>query len=238
MVPAGEPPRPVEAKVPALTAVWIKRLRVARTLTVLGVLVDSPGAHRLSEVADAAVFPLGGFGMLGIAHPSELRADCLTSLLKPNGAGFSHDWGNDVDGRAGGQIKASVTKNWSEVVQVISEKDFDNRYSPHAEWANINHRITPDLNVRLGRGVLPNLLATEQRKVGYANTWVKPPLEIYNFVPVSGDGGFDVTYKRHIKAVTQSLIGTTGGQALRNRTVALAKRGPAGLARIPLNMAQ
>jgi hypothetical protein len=167
-----------------------------------------PGAHSASEDSGAAMFLLSAFGMLGVVHSSESGADFATLDLKSNAAGFSHAWSNEIDGRAGGQIYASFTRNWSAVVQVISEQKFDNPYTPHVELTNINYQITLDLIVRFGWNPLPNFLVTEQRKVGYANTWVRRPLEIYKLAAVSGNDGVDVTYKRHIGAVTQSLIGT------------------------------
>jgi hypothetical protein len=184
--------------------------RTLKALPIVATLWHSMGAHSAGDDSDVPLFALSGFGTVGVVHSSESHADFATSLLRPNGAGFSHEWSDDVDSKVGGQIIASFAKDFTAVVQVISEQRFDNTYTPYLEWANIKYQVTPDLSVRLGRTVSPNFLVTEQRKVGYANPWLRPPLEIYNLVPISGNDGVDATYKLHIGAVTQSLLATYG----------------------------
>ncbi len=48
--------------------------------------------------------------------------------------------------------------------------------------------------MRLGRLPLPVFLVSDFRQVGYANTWIRPPIEVYGQVPLDNVDGLDVLY--------------------------------------------
>jgi Gram-negative porin len=157
-----------------------------------------------------SMFSLSGFGSLGLVHSSEDRADYTASVLAPNGAGFTHEWSPDVDSRLGAQATAHLMPQLSAMLQVIVEQDYDKTYKPHVEWANISYQVTPDFSVRLGRIVLPTFLLSDTRKVGYANPWVRPPVEFYGLNPIFNSDGVDASYKLHVGEVANTLVGTYG----------------------------
>jgi len=164
---------------------------------------------------EAPMFSFSGFGTLSVAHSSEDKADFTSNTIKPNGAGYSHAWSADVDSLIGAQVTANFTRQISAVVQVISEQGYDNSYTPTVEWANIKYAITPDFSVRLGRIVLPVFMTSDYRKVGYANPWVRPPVEFYSLVPVSNNDGVDVMYRFRTGNVTNSIQGLYGKKAIK-----------------------
>lgn len=126
--------------------------------TLLGAMMGYTGEVRASgEAPGASMFSFSGFGTLGAVHSNEDHAD-FTSVLKPNGAGYTHRWSTDVDSRIAGQINARFTSRLSAMVQVISEQLADNTYRPHVEWANLKYQPTPQISFRAGRIVLPALL--------------------------------------------------------------------------------
>ncbi len=155
--------------------------------------------------AEKSMFSLGGFGTVGAAHSSERRADFTSGILKPNGAGYSHDWSADVDSRLGAQVTANFTAQLSAVVQIISEQRYDNTYIPTLEWANVRYKITPDVSVRAGRIAVSTFLVNDYRKVGYALPWLRPPLEVYGLVPITNSDGIDVGYRLHAGNLTNTL---------------------------------
>lgn len=157
-----------------------------------------------------SMFSLSGFGTLGAVHSSEDQADFTSSYLKPNGAGFTRAWSTDVDSRLAGQLLARITPQLSAVVQVIAEQLYDNTYRPHLEWANLKYELTPELSLRLGRTVLPSFMFSDTRKVGYANPWVRPPVEVYNLVPIANSDGVDASYDLHLGRFVHRLRGTYG----------------------------
>jgi hypothetical protein len=162
----------------------------------------------------SSMFAFNGFGTAGVVHSSEDQADFTGSIPQPNGAGYSHAWSADVDSRIGAQLTATFTPQFSAVVQLIAEQNYDNSYRPAVEWANIKYQITQDLSVRVGRIVLPVFLVSDFRKVGYANPWVRPPVEVYGVEPLTNNDGIDVSYRLHFGEVT-STLGSTYGRTYR-----------------------
>lgn len=156
------------------------------------------------------MFSFDAFGTLGVVHSSEDKADFSSTIFKPDGAGHSDEWSANVDSLLGGQVTATLTSQLSAVVQVIAERNYDETYQPHVEWANIKYEFTPDFSVRVGRTVLPLALLSETRKVAYTYAWVRPPLETYRLIPLTNSDGVDVSYRFHAGRLTSTLQLITG----------------------------
>ncbi len=172
-------------------------------ITLLAATLYAAGAS--ADAYKAPLLSFSGFGTFGLVHSSEDQADFTSSILKPNGAGYSHTWSADVDSLIGGQVTASFTPKFSSVLQVIAEQNFDNSYQPHVEWANIQYQLTPDLSVRAGRTVLPTFLLSDTRKVAYTYPWVRPPQEVYRLAPITASDGVDASYQIHSGDFTHVL---------------------------------
>lgn len=188
-----------------------------RTLIVIALVataLHTPGAR--AQDPAAPTFSFSGFGTLGEVHSSEDEADFKTSFFKPNGAGHSRRWSADVDSVFGVQVIADFTPRISAVVQVVSEQRYDNSYTPKVEWANVKYQFTEDFSMRAGRVVMPVFLVSEYRKVGYANTWVRAPVEVYSALPITNNDGVETRYRLRFGEVTNTLGGIYGGLKLRN----------------------
>jgi hypothetical protein len=118
-----------------------------------------------TEASGTPIFSFSGFGSVGVVHSSEDRADFTSSIFKPDGAGYTHPWSAAVDSLIGGQVIANFTTQLTAMVQVISQQNYDNTYSPHVEWANIKYQLTPEASVRVGRTVLASFLVSDTRNV-------------------------------------------------------------------------
>lgn len=168
-----------------------------------------------AAAADGAPTPgwsLGGFGSLGLTHASIRSADFTSSIMKYSGAGHTDRWSPHVDTRIGLQADLAIGQEWSAVVQAVSEQRSDGSYRPVLEWANLRYQATPGLALRVGRIALPIFLAADYRKVGYAYPWVRPPVEVYNAIPLTNSDGVDASYRwRHgaVKNVTEAFYGRT-----------------------------
>ncbi len=180
-------------------------------LTVIAVAawLSWPAAASAAEPA-TAVFSFGGFGTLGVVHSSDDRADFTATSFEPNGAGFTHAWSPSVDSRVGGQLTANFTNGLSAVVQLVAEQNYDSTYKPHVEWANLKYQFTVDFSIRAGRTVLADYLVSDDRKVGYAHPWVRPPVEVYDLAPVTNSDGVDTSYRLHTGDVVQTLTASYG----------------------------
>lgn len=178
------------------------------TVALVAMLFYAAGAR--AEDPGTPTFSFSGFGTAGLVHSSEDQADYADSVIKPNGVGHSRNWSADVDSRIGAQVTANFTRRISAVVQVISEQRYDNSYTPTVEWANIKYAFTPDISIRAGRIMLPVFLVSDYRKVGYANPWVRPPVELYSLIPISSNDGVDAIYRVYVGKFAHTVQGAYG----------------------------
>jgi hypothetical protein len=191
-----------------------------RAILLLASLWYCAGANSADNTMNSgqSMFSFSGFGTLGVVHSSERDADFTSTIFKPNGAGFSHDWSPDVDSLIGAQVIAHFTPQLSAMLQVISEQTYDNTLTPRVEWANVKYELTPDASVRVGRTVLASFLVSDTRNIGYANPWVRPPVEVYSLVPIDSNDGIDASYRWHIGDLVQTFLGTYGATTSKQPT--------------------
>lgn len=141
------------------------------------------------------MFTLSGFGTFGVAHSTLDTADYTSTAFQPNGAGHTRAYDFQDDSMLGVQLTGHFTDKLSAVVQVISEHRYDNTFTPTLEWANVKYAFTPDFSVRVGRIELPTFLSSEYRHVGYANPWIRVPVEVYDMEPITNSDGADMSYR-------------------------------------------
>lgn len=168
-------------------------------------------AHAQSDQSARRGVTFSGYGTLGVAHSTEDRADFLANDLQGRGAGHSRKWSPDVDSRIGVQVNANFSPQLSAVVQVLAEQRHDASYRPTIEWANLKYEFTPDFSIRAGRIVLPGFMASNYKKVGYAQPWVRPPVEVYGLIPVSRSDGIDMSYRMRMGQATHNFQIAYGG---------------------------
>ena len=166
---------------------------------LLRIVAAAAASHAAAAMADAddwiSRFSFSGYGTLGVVRSSERNADYLIDQFKPTGPGFTHEWSADVDSRVAGQVSLKLSQSLTGVVQVIAQQRYDDTYRPEVEWANLKYDITPDISVRAGRTVLPVFMVTDSRRIGYANPWVRPPVEVYGLVPLTHSDGVDTSIR-------------------------------------------
>lgn len=184
--------------------------RSVRWPSVAVALLLSAGALDGAEEPSGVRLSFAAYGTLGVVYSSEDRADFVGSALEESGAGFTHSWSPEVDSRIGAQVTATFTPELSAVVQVVAEQQYDGSYTPHLEWANVKYQLNPDANVRVGRIVLPVFLVSDYRKVGYANVWVRPPVEVYGLVPLTSIDGIDASYRIELGGFTSTFQANFG----------------------------
>jgi hypothetical protein len=112
-------------------------------------------------------------------------------------------------------MTANLTSKLSAVLQVISEQNYDDTYTPDVEWANVKYQFTPDFDVRIGRTALPVFMFTDTRNVGYATPWVRLPVELYELVGVRSNDGVDGSYRMRLGPGTNTLQLAAGGSDTR-----------------------
>jgi hypothetical protein len=181
-----------------------KRTPFALAACIAGLYAPAASAQALPA------FTWSGYGTAGLASSSEDRGDYLVDAFKPNGPGYTDKVSLKVDSRLGGQVTAAFTPRFSAVVQVLAEQNYDNTWTPHFEWANVKFEATEGLSLRAGRVVLPVFMVTDSRRVGYANPWVRPPVELYSMVPVTYSDGADGSWRTTFGPATNTVQATFG----------------------------
>lgn len=170
-----------------------------------------------------------GFGTLAAVHSSERNADFVGTIFQPNGAGATRGWAYGVDSKLGGQLDARFNDRLSAVLQVVSQHNSDNSYRPKVEWANLKFQATPELSVRVGRIAAPSFLVSDSRFVGYAQPWVRPPVEVYGVNPITSNDGVDLSWRRQFGSVGNTLQAYYGTATARLETGQAKSRGGWGL---------
>lgn len=168
-------------------------------------IITFPIALSANGDTGAPSWSINGFGTLGVVHSSEDQADFTVGLLADEGAGYSDTWSAKVDSKVGVQLTSNFASKFKGVLQVISEQNHDGSFDPQIEWANVSYELTPEITVRIGRTVLPTLMMSEYRKVGYAIPAVRPAVEVYNLSPITNSDGIDITYQKRFDEVTNTL---------------------------------
>jgi hypothetical protein len=185
----------------------LRRLLVYFFITIVSYSVEAGIA---SDDSSAPMFSFSGFGTVGVVHSSEDFADFTSSIFKPNGAGYTRSWSPTVDSLIGGQVIVTISPQLSAMVQAISQQNYNNTYTPHIEWANLKYQFTPDASIRIGRIVFASFLVSDTRDVGYANPWVRPPVELYSLVPIDISDGIDGSYRLRWGQLAQTFAGNYG----------------------------
>lgn len=164
-----------------------------------GALCGTAAAQSMPELK------FSGFGTVAAVHSSEDKADFVGSRFQPNGVGYTNEWSLAPDSKLAGQVNAVFNNQFSAVVQLVSQHNSDNSWTPKIEWANVKFQATPELGLRLGRIALPVFQLSESRFVGYGMPWVRPPVEVYFTSPITSSDGADATYRSQFGSVNNSL---------------------------------
>ena len=169
-----------------------------------------------ASVAHAADFDdmvsVRGFGTFGVMHSTEDKADVLGSVFMPDGAGATRDWDMRSDTKLAGQVNVRFTDKLDFTVQALSQYQHDKTFAPQIEWANLKYAFSSDFSVRLGRIALPTFMISDSRMVGYANTFVRPPEEVYQVSSITSNDGVDASYSfgtGSLKNTVQAFYGVS-----------------------------
>jgi len=171
----------------------------------LAALLACASAHADFTSADGKA-RLSGFGTLGV---SRTNTDEALFNYPGQGGGVDKQMGLEPDTKIGVQGSYKFTNTVSGTAQVLTKYRASGQYQPEFEWAFAKWQALPSLSVRGGRIGAPYFMISDFRDVGYANTAIRPPLDVYGQVPVSSFDGADVSYQTELAGanVTATLWG-------------------------------
>jgi len=150
----------------------------------------------------AADFSYNGFGTAGYAQTDTDDAT-VGYLGQPHSIGSG---GNlSVDSKLGLQVTAKFNDAFSATVQGVAYADLTGDWQPHLDWAYLRMQVLPTLRARVGYLRAPTYMYSDSVFVGYANTWVRPPLEVYGLAPVYQLRGIDLTWRDNVGPVSVTV---------------------------------
>jgi hypothetical protein len=144
------------------------------------------GFNALSDM-----FTYNGFGTAAFDSTDTDKAE-FTRRGQPVGARRSPYFKTDSD--LGLQGTVSPTDWVSGTVQLLAVDRFNNSMSPDIEWAYVKLNPVSGLAIRFGEMALPTYMMSDSRYVGYANTWIRPPNEVYGAATFDTFHGGDIAY--------------------------------------------
>ncbi len=168
------------------------------------------GAH--AGVMDDGNLSISGFGTLGVAKTDTDKAE-FTRYNQAEGVKDKARIGLDTN--LGLQASYKVNEQISGTVQVLTRKNTSPTFTTDLTWAFLKYKINDELNVRVGRVVLPTFLISDYQNVGYANTMMRPPVEMYAQDPIENADGADFNYQHAFgdtNFTAQGIAGVSRGK--------------------------
>ena len=210
--------------------------RLIASLLTLPLALSSAYAQ---DTSAAPTVTVSGFGTAALTFTDTDKAE-FARPNQPAGAGKTPRTG--VDSNFGVQANVGINAWLSATAQGLVRKDAEDDYGAELAWAFVKAKVSANRSVRVGRMGLPVFRISDYRNVGYANTMLRPPSEMYAQVPINSIDGIDATWQQNVGDTTLSAqlafgrtrnrISTTGGAPLHVDITAItalnlvAERGP------------
>lgn len=194
----------------------VKSLRLAPV--ALALLAFGAQAQGQSE----SMFSFSGFGTVGLTGTTRNGAEYV---IPGQVHGADKSLSGEVDSKLGLQGTARFNAQFSATAQVLTKQTGKGDWTPQVEWAFAKWQATPGLAIRAGRMGAPFFAVSDFRDVGYANTWLRPPIDVYGQVPVSHFDGVDVNWSTQVagKSVSLQVFGGESSSYVRQTKLELKK---------------
>lgn len=159
-------------------------------------------AAALPSIASAVEFSYNGFSTASYSQTDTDKAQVGYSG-QPDTIDSSGSFG--FDSKLGLQVTARFDDRFSATVQGVAYADLTSKWQPHLDWAYVRAQLTPNLSARAGLLRTPQYMFSDSIFIGYANVWLRAPLEIYNQSPVFQLRGADLNWRSSVGPVTVGL---------------------------------
>ena len=150
----------------------MKQLTAATALMAVAFQVPTQ-AQSLDAELGGIDFSVHGFATAGGVVSNTNDAEFVRGA-EVSGAGKTPT--ENVDSNLGVQATARFNSWISATVQVL--EDSSTATDPIA-WAYVKIEPVSNLSIKLGKIEIPLFMISDSRDIGYANTWVRPPNEVY-----------------------------------------------------------
>lgn len=155
-------------------------------------LLLSGAARAQAPSDDADALSLSGFATLGLAHSN---TDAAQFIRYNQARGATRGYTSNTDSNLGLQASYRFTPTISATVQLLVRQATASNYSVDPAWAFVRVRLDEALHLRLGRTAVPSFMLSEAQNIGYANTMIRPPIEMYGLAAIENVDGADLSYE-------------------------------------------
>ncbi|MES2161951.1 MAG: porin [Pseudomonadota bacterium] len=155
---------------------------------------------------------ISAFGTLGVAKSNTDQAQ-FARYNQAEGVADKAKIGLDTN--LGLQATYKINDWLSGTAQILTRKNTSPTFTTDLTWAFLKARVNDEVSVRVGRVVLPTFLISDYQNVGYANTMMRPPIEMYGQAPIENVDGADVNFQRafgDFNFTTQAFAGVSRGK--------------------------
>ena len=153
---------------------------------------------------------VSGFGTAGFAITDTAKATFVRSQEQPVGVDETGDVG--LDSLMAVQATVRLNDMFSATGQAMVRRLFTSTFALDVPVFFAKADLTRELALRVGRIQLPVFMSSDYRQVGYSNTWVRPPVEVYGMIPFDTNDGADLLYRTTLGPVdisAQTFYGRT-----------------------------
>jgi hypothetical protein len=181
---------------------------------IIAVVLAMPLAlsSAFAQEAEGPSVKISGFGTGALTWTNTNEAE----FGRPNQAtGAKKKPRTGVDSNLGLQADVRINDWLSFTGQGLVRRDAEDDYGAELSWAFAKFKVSDQFSVRVGRIGLPAFMISDYRNVGYANTFLRPPVEMYSQVPFNGLDGIDATWQQSFGDTTvtgQLAYGRTESQ--------------------------
>lgn len=178
-------------------------MKLLKNQSIRGLLPLAAALACLGAQAQSAesAFSFSGFASVGLTGSNN---DDGQYVIPGQIRGADKSWSGEVDSKLGLQVTGRLNSMFSGTVQLLTKQGGEGNFRPEIEWAFVKAQVLPSLALRAGRMGGPFFAVSDFRDVGYANTWVRPPIDVYGQVPVSHFDGADALYQTNVGSATLS----------------------------------
>lgn len=195
----------------------MKKLLGACVAATVAVLFEGTAqAQDLNGLFNDVDFTFGGYGTAGTVHSSTDAAQFVNGTeAKGAGNGFAEN----VDSNLGVQATARFNSWLSVTAQGLWDSS---TLTDPISWAYVKLDPVENLSIKLGKMEMPLFQVSDSRDIGYANTWLRAPNEVYSLAGVEQLTGGEISYTLPIGVTHLTLTGYGGNSFFSTQTGALA----------------
>jgi hypothetical protein len=168
----------------------MKKNHPVAVASALALLVAVPEAGAATQLGEH--LSLSGFGTLGAVRTNSNEGQ-YGKDRQIGGADRKVNY--DVDSNLGLQMTATATPWLSATAQLLAAKRKKNHIEAEVEWAFVTVKPMDGLALRGGRMAAPLFAVSDSRNVGFANTWMRAPNEVYALNLFSTMDAIDATQR-------------------------------------------